>query len=508
MNPTDNLRRSACVLMAVVAVAAIGGRILSATFVYEPPLYRNAEDPPPGRVWPKNRPEPTPTFSSNDRSRWATIRALVHEGTYVIGRRDPALVSESNKYGEHGIIFEDGWQTIDRVLRPQPREDGVREFYSSKPPLLSTLVAGEYWLIYHGLGLSLTDRDEQWAVIRIILLTLNALPMLVFLLLLSRMVEPLGTTDWGRLYVVATAAFGTFLTTFATTLNNHSPAAWCAMFALLAAVRIWSDESAPIGWYPFAGFFAALAATFDLPAASFAALLVGLLMLRSPLRGLLASAAALVPVAAFFLSNYAALGQWKPAYGEFGGPWYEYEGSHWIVKPGEVKFGIDWAFQKEPYSAYVLHFLIGHHGIFSLTPVWLLAAAGMVIGAGRLLSAMGAGRFGEILRGRQGPAGAWTLLAAGTLLVSLSVVLFYLTWHTRWNYGGWTAGPRWLLWLTPLWLLCLMPAADWLGQRRWGRLVGYVLLGVSVMSVSYPAWNPWRHPWLYNALESAGWIQY
>ena len=34
-----------------------------------------------------------PTFGSNDRSRWATVRALVDEGTFVIGRRDPSRVS-------------------------------------------------------------------------------------------------------------------------------------------------------------------------------------------------------------------------------------------------------------------------------------------------------------------------------------------------------------------------------------------------------------------------------
>src|SRR5262249_44318624 len=155
-------------------------------------------------------------------------------------------------------------------------------------PLLSTLVAGEYWVLYHGFGLSLTDRNQEWIVIRVILLTLNAVPMLVFLLILSRLVEPLGTTDWGRLYVVATACFGTFLTTFATTLNNHSPAAWCALFATAAALRIWSEESAPAWLYAVAGFFAALTATFDLPAAAFAALLIGLLIVRSPLWGLLA----------------------------------------------------------------------------------------------------------------------------------------------------------------------------------------------------------------------------
>jgi hypothetical protein len=26
--------------------------------------------------------------------------------------------------------------------------------------------------------------------------------------------------------------------------------------------------------------------------------------------------------------------------------------------------------------------------------------------------------------------------------------------------------------------------------------------------VSYPEYNPWRHPWLYNYLEAQGWIKY
>jgi hypothetical protein len=38
--------------------------------------------------------------------------------------------------------------------------------------------------------------------------------------------------------------------------------------------------------------------------------------------------------------------------------------------------------------------------------------------------------------------------------------------------------------------------------------VAYGLLGWSVFSISYAAWNPWRQPWLYNLLESGGYIAY
>ena len=79
----------------------------------------------------------TPLLSANDRSRWCTIRALVDHGTYVID----------------DVIFKDRahekrdreWYTIDMVRHKG--HDGLEHYYSSKPPLLPTLLAGEYWLV-------------------------------------------------------------------------------------------------------------------------------------------------------------------------------------------------------------------------------------------------------------------------------------------------------------------------------------------------------------------------
>src|SRR4051812_46919356 len=82
------------------------------------------------RVHSPDPKSPTPFLSANDRSRWATIRALGDDGTYVIDK----------------IVFDTrgrpvrGWQTIDMVRHRGG--DGQEHYYSSKPTLLTTLLAG------------------------------------------------------------------------------------------------------------------------------------------------------------------------------------------------------------------------------------------------------------------------------------------------------------------------------------------------------------------------------
>ena len=53
------------------------------------------------------------------------------------------------------------WDTIDKVRHRN--RDGELRFYSSKPPLLATMLAGEYWLIYHLTGATLEERPHEIA---------------------------------------------------------------------------------------------------------------------------------------------------------------------------------------------------------------------------------------------------------------------------------------------------------------------------------------------------------
>ncbi|HEY7152823.1 MAG TPA: hypothetical protein VH575_02590, partial [Gemmataceae bacterium] len=371
--PTPPLRRLVYGLLIALAAAMALGRILSAELVYEPTLSRNWPDDPshPRRSWPATPPRAMPTFSSNDRSRWAAVRALVDEGTWVVGRRDKQVVIASSPAAlaardplqlaallevgyerrtksDRGIIFEDGWGSVDKMLNPT-----TLEFYSTKPPLLTFLVAGEYWLLQKTFGWSLQnttggERDQRFAVVRVCLLTFNLLPFVIYLCLLARLAERFGVTDWGRLFVVAAACFGTLMTPFLITLNNHTLAACSIVVAVYATVRIQSDSAESWLWFILAGFFAGFTAVNELPALAFLAGLGLHLLVRFPRRTLLAFVpAAVVPLAALLTLNYAELGDpWDIGYSKFGTEWYEYEGSHWRNLPDQSKRGIDWAKNK------------------------------------------------------------------------------------------------------------------------------------------------------------------
>jgi hypothetical protein len=314
--------------------------------------------------------------------------------------------------------------------------------------------------------------------------------MLWYFAILARLIDRYGGTDWGRLFTFAATALGTFLTTFVIVINNHLIAAVSIAIATDAVVRIWMEGERRARWFWLAGLSAAFAAACELPALSFA-VLAGLIVLWRAPRAALAGyvPGALMVLAAALATNYAALGTIEPAYKHK--EWYDYT----YVKDGREREsywnnrqGID---RGEPSrSAYALHALVGHHGIFSLSPIWLLSVVGIALQMYR--------------RG-------WPLrpLAGLTALLSVVCFAFYMSrpLEDR-NYGGMTSGLRWMFWLIPLWLIVMLPATDAAAERRWARWLAAVLLALSVLSASYPTWNPWTHPWLTNFMLYQEWIKF
>lgn len=406
----------------------------------------------------------TPFLSANDRSRWCTIRALVDHGTFAI---DDVRVIR-------------GWDSIDRVAHTG--RDGEMHFYSSKPPLLPTMLAGQYWCLRQLSGASL--RDSPFYIVRVMLILTNVVPMALFFALVASFAEKWGKTDVGRIFVVACATWGTFLTTFSITINNHLPAAISVMIALWTWMRTWSSRNESQERRPSAldfsivGLFAAFAAANELPALAFLVLIGAELFSRQPRLTLVAFVpAALLVIVAFFTTNYIAHESWLPPYAHR--EWYNYPGSYW--QEG-VRKGVD---QGEPSRwVYAFNVLVGHHGILSLTPIWLLS----VFGGIQLF-----GQSGDQKRRR---------LAAITLVLTIVCLAFYLMRPLiDRNYGGVTSGFRWMFWFTPMWLLAIIPAADTCSRRHSLKIVAVVMLIVSVFSANYASMNPWSHPWMYRYWE-------
>ncbi len=521
----SRLRHGVYAILATMALASVLGRIGAVASVdrigLEKKLVADAvakaqaagEEPDAGAiraVIEKEKRLIRPFLSGNDRSRWLTIRALVERGTFAID----------------DLVVEPGWDTIDAVVHPDAT--GSLRLYSSKPPLLSVLCAGPYWLLHRLTGWTLGDHPFEMG--RALMVLYGLTPLAIFMLFTFRLIDRIGTSDWGRLWAAGLAAGGTLLTTFAVVLTNHIPAAACTAASAWLAHRIAVDGLRSHTGFAAAGATAALAVAFELPALAWLAAMLAVLASCDLRRTLtVALPAALVVAAAAFSTNWIAHGTISPPYahraaaaqplpagvtlrdGESWNPdnWYDYSlrlsngkllTSYWN-KPQGVDRG-------EPSAAtYAWHALVGHHGIFSLTPAWLLAIPGIAM----LATSAGRRRSGGRLRGSQEAVDAASAgqqrLAWAIAIVSAVVVAFYLSRpQLDRNYGGTSSGFRWAFWLAPLWVMAVVPAADRLAGSRAGRVLALALLGLSVVSVAFPTWSPWTTPWIQQWLTHAGWI--
>jgi hypothetical protein len=508
-----------------------------------------------------------PTFmGANDISRWCTVWSLLERGTYAID--------------------ECPWQveTQDKVFRAPPKSarssaegEPVRHYYSSKPALLPTLIAAILYPARMATGVPLDhvvlqERAERWTqkpdptspygvkgvlekppepvkwpayifYFKPITILLNVIPFAVFLILFARVLDRHAANDWSWLFSLVAAGFGTYLLPFTQTLNNHTIAAFGAFFALYQFLAIW-DAGKLAGWrFAVAGFCAAFAAVNELPALAFLALLACLLAVRFFGKTLLVFVpAAVIPLVAFAGSQYAVFGEFKLAYESFGTDEYLYEGSFW-----KTPLDLDALNEHpEPHAIYLFHMTLGHHGFFSLTPLFVFSLWGIlrVLGAPTrtwpalgwlaLLAFAGLAAFyiydpsawkagGPFVAYRWLLYGLIAVLAIGTSFVlarratepllalalitavlSVVVVAFYTGNPLARNYGGSTQGLRWLFWLIPFWLLLLSKGVEAGQDRRTVRVLALLALGISALSVGYAMRNPWSHPWILDALVHLG----
>jgi hypothetical protein len=449
-------------------------------------------------------------MAANDISRWCTVWSLLERGSYVIDDCPWQLDTQDKILTATGPAGPNG-------------AEPVKHYYSSKPALLPTLIAGVLYPVRQLTGVridsvvvqprvsrSVLRRDPadparlipmvetpadpvRWPAypfyFKPILILFNIIPYAIFLILFARVLDRYALDDWSWYFSLVAAAFGTYLLPFTQTLNNHTVAAFSAFFALYQLLRIWDEQELAAWRFGVAGFFASFTATNELPALSFTALLGGLLVLRFPRKTLIAFApAAAIPLVAFVAAQYAVFGKFKLAYEGFGSPEYLYEGSFWNTPLDLDALNTS----PEPYAVYLFHMTFGHHGIFSLTPIFLISA----LGAARLLKVSA----GDILAWRP-PKPPMSIVAWVTSVLTVVMLAFY-TWNPKArNYGGSTQGLRWLFWMIPFWLMLLPAGVKGVRDSGIARYLALAALAFSVLSVGYATRNPWTHPWILDALE-------
>ncbi len=388
-------------------------------------------------------------IGANDGSRWNTVWSLSHRGTYEVS----------------GAPFE----TVD-VL--EVRRDGANATYSSKPPFFSTWVAYVYRLLrlVWPLDIARSAQDTLW-----VLLWVNGLPFLWFLQHFFAHVERSSTSRWTRNFLLVTASSATFLSGYLWTLNNHLMAA----ILVYASFMLWSQHiqsrsPASLAW---SGFFAAIAVFHEVSALIFP--LVILLHFAAMRRAAECKAFALqfIPLVGLLMAlEWRVMGYVYPRLLEHVLPIGDTSRvmSSYFLKP----IGIDAA--RDPWWLNLGNMTFGHHGFFSMTPVFLLAVPHIV----RVLKS----RHSDV-RDRQEHL---IILLTSALLTAL------LTWKTN-NYGGVAHGMRWMFWLIPLWLILLAPAVEKFVQpRRWARSVALIFLLVSFVNVALCFPNPWTHSIYYR----------
>ena len=481
---------------------------------------------------------------ANDRSRWAAVVSLVHQGTWQIDDVDRLRGPDGN------------WGTIDKVYHID--RSGEEHFYSSKPPLYILFLSSQYWVLNRVFGVDMLV-NPLWAIKGLVFcnqVLLFGLFLWLYLQICQRFVKQRSVL----ICLGLTAGFGTFLSTFAVSLNNHLPAAVCVLATIALMIRIECDRNSSWIEYFSIGVMTALSVTFELPALSFLGLVGIWLLLRSPVKTLTFGVFGISIVATAFLgSNYWAHGSLQPPYahrsdGEvlayleqedaallvsgvvpetlalFGGQtgedvalpgmtdivieqhptvgrwrifdlqntrryalqqvgsvfeirvwdnWYDYDvngrPSYWL--PGSAR-GVDLG---EPSRLqYFIHMTVGHHGIFSLTPIWIFSLLGIAVAW-------------------RDPEPIWRQLAYVLLTLTFVLLVFYtMRPLADRNYGGVASGFRWFFWLTPLFLLMLIPA--WRIIRKSMLLISLwgICLVISIYSGLHSFLNPWQHPWYFS----------
>ena len=360
--------------------------------------------------------------NANTGSRYATIQSLIDYGTFHIDKSQYVHTIDKYKVGDHYI--------------------------SSKPPTLPTIGAGIYWVYRELTGKTIARYEGD--VVRTISFFTGGVCHILFLIYFYRLCCLLFRRQRSVMVTMAGACFAYLGVGYATHINELSTSGALAICGLYYAVRIRRGQDAKPWHWPLTGLVLGIMPAIDLPCLAITGGLALYLFTFDKKKTLLWFLPALLPGVLMHLAlTYQISGSLRPFY--FNSSLKTFK-QFYFKQPG----GIDGL--REPKLLYAYNTLIGHHGLFSMTPLYCF-------GLYELLRCLSARR-----------------LLAESLVVVGAVVAFlaFFILRTR-NYGGWCVGMRWLVPIMPLlllyfgvWIRSGAHHAVALGPRA-GRFLGQLL---------------------------------
>ena len=190
-------------------------------------------------------------MNDEEMARWGTVQALVEQQTFAI---------DGTPFG-----------------RTRQRVRIAEVDYANQPPTQGLLLAGPYWVMYHGFGLRF--RDDPALVQYLLTLIAVTVPVAAAAGMLYRMGRLFELPRPWRAGLALAVVLGSGLVSYATVLNPFAPAASLVLVGAAILVQV-SRIRSPFrsgGYLASAGFFTALAAAVHPAAAPFLILFAGVI---------------------------------------------------------------------------------------------------------------------------------------------------------------------------------------------------------------------------------------
>jgi hypothetical protein len=319
--------------------------------------------------------------SWNDRSRFATIESLTDRGTFAIDG-SPFMAYMEDRYVYRGRT------------------------YSDKPPLLAILGAAVASVL-RGLGLSFAR--SQAVVVYVVTLAVIGTWFALGAAYAYALQRELGFDRRIATSVAALTGLGTLAFPFATVYANHVPAGAAALAAFYHARRA---HRSPLLDAALAGVFLALAVGCDAGALPFALGVAVLLSARPAALGIAFAGALPFAVLQAAFNHSVSSGFVPPAInaGSWSDPTSPFHNDYTSL--GRFSNVLD-------YVKYACYVLVGDKGLFSYSPLFVVAVAGLVAWF----------RRGAPAERRM------ALAVALSCAVYVALIVLYTDDYTSWSYG-------------------------------------------------------------------------